>query len=227
MDGYTYIKFIRAAMTEDAVQFTDTCISEDQTYHAIYALGQLTSNASHTPASALEVLPAASITNQDFYKADELKYHGGGIGVDFPGRGILGTTLNLFSDEAAAAGGECTASTLAPEFECMVSQLDGNVIVHYNTFVAGDTSATLAAETPSETGWVALGFHPEGSPMMIGSTAVIGTGTAADGVAVFDLNAKAATGIIEADGATTVAARRLRQASNIPFSVTDVRLYLL
>ena len=190
VEGYTYIKFTRAAKTADTLNFTDTCISEDQSFHVIYAMGQLTNNVSHTPASALEVLPADSITNKDFYKADELKYHGGGIGVSFPGRGVLGPSLNLFSEEEAPpAGAACTASTLAPEFECMVSQLEDNVIVHYNTFTAGDTSATLAAETPSETGWVALGFHPEGSPAMVGSTAVIGTDSAADGgIGVFDLN---------------------------------------
>ena len=60
---------------------------------------------------------------------------------------------------------------------------------------------------------------------MVGSTAVIGTDSAADGgIGVFDLNQQSAAGIVEAAGATTAAARRLQQASNIPFSITDVRL---
>ena len=232
IDGVTYMKYVRAVKTEDAI--TDACVSDDQDFHVVYAMGQLPNEYTHEPGSALETIGSENTVNPTFYQADELKFHGGGIGTTFAGRGILGegTSLNLFEAPAASATtaeGGCTPSTLAPEFDCMVDALgDGSVMVHVKNFVEGDTGAVLAAETPSETGWVALGFH-NGDGQMVGSSAVIATETAENGIGVFDLNAKAASGVNEANGATTLAARRrgLLQSTNIPITITDVRPALL
>ena len=228
IDGVTYIKYVRAVKTEDAI--TDACISDDQDFHVIYAMGQLPGEYTHEPGSALETIGSENTFNTEFYKADELKFHGGGIGTTFAGRGVLGegTSVSLFEAPAASAStaeGGCTPSTLAPEFDCMVDALgDGMVMVHVKNFVEGDAGAVLAAETPSESGWVALGFH-NGDAVMVGSSAIIATESAENGVGVFDLNAQAASGVNEAVGATTLAARRrnLMQSSNVPITITDVR----
>jgi hypothetical protein len=226
LDGATYIKYVRAIKTADKIH--DTCISDDQMFRVIYAMGQEATNFSHVPGSFLETIGSGKAYNEEFYKTDELKFHGGGIGSGSPRRGSLGSQqVNLFMDDASTSrGGGCVPSTLAPEYDCMVSRLGGNAIIHYKSFVDGDTGAKMAAETPSTTGWLALGFHPPGSPMMPGSTAVIATSSAASrGVGVFDINDRSASAIVEATGATTgPATRRLAQASsNVPFTITDVR----
>lgn len=66
-------------------------------------------------------------------QVDELKYHGGGIGVTFEGRGTLSPSVDLLgaAPAAAAPGAACIAST-EDGFECMSSQLGGEVIIHYN-----------------------------------------------------------------------------------------------
>ena len=231
INGETYIKYVRAVKTEDSI--TDACISDDQDFHVIYAMGQLPGEYTHEPGSALETIGSENTFNPEFYKADELKFHGGGIGTTFSGRGTLGEgqSLNLFENPVASRStgedGACTPSTLAPEYDCQHDPLgDASVIIHVKNFVEGDTGASIAAETPSETGWVALGFHPPGAPQMVGSSAIIATDTAPDGVGVFDLNAQSAAGIVEAAGATTLAARRrslLQASSNVPITITDVR----
>lgn len=226
----TYIKYVRALKTEDAI--SDACISDDQAFNVIYALGQGPANYEHIPGSALETIGSENAYNPRFYKDDELKFHGGGIGSGSDRRGRLGSSaqLNLFMDAAAAsgAGDACTVSTLAPEYDCQLEFLGGDSIIHYKAFVEGDAGAQIAAEAPREGGWIAFGFHPEGSPRMPGSSAVIATETAQGGsVGVFDLNAYAASGVVEAVGATGAAPgrRKLLQSSNVPFTITDVRLF--
>lgn len=228
VEGVTYIKYTRPIKTEDAI--TDACISDDQTFHVVYAMGQLPTDFEHIPGSALETFGVENVYNQQFYKEDELKFHGGGIGSGSDRRGTLGSNnqQNLFMDDASRDGAAgCTPSTL-DGFDCMLTRLGGNSIIHYKAFAAGDTGAQIAAETPSESGWVAFGFHPPGQALMSGSTAVIATDTAASGgVGVFDLNGQSAAAISEAQGATAVAGRRrhLLQSTNVPFTITDVRLH--
>lgn len=135
MDGTTYIKYVRDNKTPDENPATDACLSDDQIFHVIYAYGQLTNSATHEPNSSLEILDPAAISNKDFYKEDVLKFHGGGIGVQYDGRGTLSTSLNLFEEEGAG-GGACTPST-QDGFECSVSRLGGSVIVHFNPVAAG------------------------------------------------------------------------------------------
>lgn len=65
--GVSYFKVKRKAIP-DAGSLSDTCITAGQNYHVIYAYGQLTANASHTPNSALEIIPPAQQSNQDFYQ---------------------------------------------------------------------------------------------------------------------------------------------------------------
>lgn len=135
VDGTTYIKYVRDNKTPDANTATDACLSDDQIFHVIYAYGQLTESATHVPDSSLEILDPAEISNKDFYKEDVLKFHGGGIGVQYDGRGTLSTSANLFEEEGAA-GGACTPST-QDGFTCSVERLGGSVIVHYNPVAAG------------------------------------------------------------------------------------------
>jgi hypothetical protein len=230
VNGNTYIKYVRAAKTTDPV-FTDTCISEDQDMTTVYALGQSTAGGTvfHTPKSAVEVL-GTSASNQDFYKDDELKYHGGGIGKSgvpssyAQGRGTLGGSMsvNLFKEDAAPSAGACTPSTLAPEFACQHTRLGGNLIIHYNPAQAGDTAATLALQAPSASGWVAFGFASSTPPMMAGATAVMSVSNAANQQAgVFKINGYSPSDLTEVPSGAALASRRLAQDGS--FTVTDVR----
>lgn len=72
----------------------------------IYAIGQ-GPKPSHVPDSSLETGRAS---NKNFYGEDEFKYHGGGIGTTFAGRGSFG--LVDFFAEAADESDGCTESTL-------------------------------------------------------------------------------------------------------------------
>lgn len=55
-----------------AGSMSDTCLTVGQNYNVIYAYGQLTANASHSPASALEIISDDQKSNQDFYQARHL-----------------------------------------------------------------------------------------------------------------------------------------------------------
>lgn len=78
---------------------------KDINYVVIYAIGQ-GSELTHIPDSSLETGRAS---NKNFYREDELKFHGGGIGSGFSGRGSFGL-VNFF--EEPAAEGSCVASSL-------------------------------------------------------------------------------------------------------------------
>ena len=136
VEGKTYIKYVRENKSADANKATDVCLSDDQTYHMIFAYGQLTNAATHVPDSSLEILPADAISNTDFYKEDVLKFHGGGIRVSYDGRGSLSTSVNLF--ELEEEGGACDSST-QEGFTCSITRLGGQAIVHYNPVAAGGT----------------------------------------------------------------------------------------
>lgn len=79
---------------------------QDITYLGIYAIGQ-GSEPTHIPDSSLETGRAS---NKNFYGEDELKFHGGGIGTTFPGRGSFGV-VDFFTEAADDSEG-CTESTL-------------------------------------------------------------------------------------------------------------------
>eukprot|EP00892_Ulva_mutabilis_P012398 jgi/Ulvmu1/9530/UM053_0019.1 len=220
--GVSYFIVKRKAVP-DAGQLSDTCLTVGQNYHVIYAYGQLTANASHTPASSLEIIPDGQKSNQDFYQVDELKYHGGGIGVSFPGRGVLNPNVDILAAPTAGAvapaGAACLPSTEA-DFDCMQSQLQGDVIIHYNLRADGDTEATMAIETPNP-GWVAVGW-PTTPGMMLGATAVIATTDAAAGdLGVFTLESKSVDGIVEMEGAVA-ASRRLAEAAPVTLTAASV-----
>ena len=75
-------------------------------------------NVVHQPGSSLETGRA---TNTNFYLEDELKFHGGGIGTGFDGRGSLSANLVDFyvtsAQLAEASAGACTPSSLGdPRF---------------------------------------------------------------------------------------------------------------
>jgi hypothetical protein len=192
--GNTYAKFVRAPKSADAAM-VDACVAQDQEVTAVYALGQITKTASHQPLSALETLGELA-NNTDFYKEDELKYHGGGINSGSPQRGALAQRVNLFTGATggAPAGAGCTPSTLAPDYACETSRLSGMVTVHYNPYKPGDTAAKFAVQTPHPEGWVGMGF----GTMMTGSTAVVATESAKDGKAgVYFLGAPSPDAVVE------------------------------
>lgn len=133
----TYIKFTRKLKTADPT-FADSCLSANQTYNVIYAFGQLTANAVHKPASALEIIPKSAVSNKDFYPPDVLKFHGGGVGSKgFPGRGSLGLLDLMAANNSATAGSGCSTPSKMTGFDCSVALTGGTVMLHYVQAMAG------------------------------------------------------------------------------------------
>ena len=130
MGGATYLKFRRALKTADA-SASDACLSEDQAFAVVYAYGQVAPDLTHEPASSLENIPQAARTAPDFYKPDELKFHGGGIGTSFAGRGQLGNGQTNFFVAPEAGGGACEASEL-DGFACQREYSAAGVFLHWN-----------------------------------------------------------------------------------------------
>jgi hypothetical protein len=125
--GTTYIKFRRKLITADTT-FADACISNDQKFRLVYAYGQVAPALEHKPSSSLEIIPPASRSNKEFYKPDELKFHGGGVDSQgYDGRGSLGD-VDLAG--VAAAGSTCTPSTLTG-FQCQENPI-ADLLVHFN-----------------------------------------------------------------------------------------------
>eukprot|EP01025_Chloroclados_australasicus_P030431 TRINITY_DN3054_c0_g1_i13.p1 TRINITY_DN3054_c0_g1~~TRINITY_DN3054_c0_g1_i13.p1 ORF type:complete len:460 (-),score=105.97 TRINITY_DN3054_c0_g1_i13:349-1653(-) len=180
-DGLTLIKYRRPLTVDD--QNADYCIYDDMVYLAIWAYGQVSPNYSHQPPSSLEI-NAASNTN--FYKEDELKFHGGGIdATSFDGRGSFGQ-ITFFPDDAADTG-TCTVSTL-DGYDCMFEVLPAQYTLHWT--VDGD-NVNLAVEATT-TGWVGIAW-PETPNLMVVSEAVIGFLDDATGdvtINVFELTGK-------------------------------------
>lgn len=78
----------------------------------------------------------------------------------------------------------------------------------------------MAIETPSDAGWVALGFGTS----MINSQAVIATTSAAfGGIGVFNLGAYSVDDVTELPGAVQSGARRRLADADARFAITDVR----
>lgn len=81
-DGTTTILFRRKLQAADS---SDHSIEEDL-MHVIFAQGQETGKYVHVPKSGVET---SNVSQKEFYKVDELKYHGHGAQ-----RGA--TTINFF-----------------------------------------------------------------------------------------------------------------------------------
>jgi len=81
----------------------------------------------------------------------------------------------------AAAGGNCTASSLevgAMSYNCTKSILGGGAALHWTVPDADGGSVHLAVERTGEDGWVALGFpDPASSSKMIGAHAIVAKGS--------------------------------------------------
>lgn len=88
-------------------------------------------------------------------QADELKYHGGGIGSVYDGRGKLGE-VDFFA-EAPAAGGACEASDL-DGYVCVVEPLSG-VRVHH-TLASGAPSVVQVTLVVTAAGMTNVGSDP-------------------------------------------------------------------
>jgi hypothetical protein len=147
VNGKTYIKFVKSLKTADP-SFADACISDDQTYKLIYAFGQVAPNLSHTPQSSLEIIPEGARSSTAFYKPDELKYHGGGIGTSYPGRGALGSGSTKLTGVQNGSAGACTPSNMQG-FDCMMALQTGEMKVHYKKVAAGGEAPCLPLHWPS------------------------------------------------------------------------------
>jgi len=178
-DGTTYLKFRRRLQTDD--KEGDYCIIEDVLYLMIYAYGQPEGDYTHVPNSSLETGRA---TNTDFYGRDELKFHGGGIGVSYEGRGSFGQ-VDFFQKPSAEGG--CEASTLEG-YDCMREVIPAAFVLHWRNEADG---VALAGEATGA-GWASIAF-PTSPGQMVGAEAVIGwTGDGGDVIDVYRLTGKAA-----------------------------------
>ncbi|CAD7695579.1 unnamed protein product, partial [Ostreobium quekettii] len=188
-DGTTYLKYRRALQTDD--QAGDFCIVEDTIYLMIYAYGQPEDVYTHIPNSSLETGRAS---NKAFYGRDELKFHGGGIGASYEGRGVFGR-VDFFAAPAPAGEGGCAASSLEG-YDCMQEVIPGQYVLNWRVEEDG---VALAAEATA-VGWVAVAW-PSSPGQMVGSEAVIGwTGDGGDSVGIYDLNGKSVDAVMATNG---------------------------
>lgn len=204
IDGFTNVKFRRRLESVDVSG--DYCILEDVDYLVVYAYGQATRDFTHIPNSGLETGRAS---NRRFYGEDELKFHGGGIGTTFEGRGVLGA-VNFFDEppEERAEGEGCLESTM-DDFDCMQEALNGDYILHWTV---EDDGVRFACETIG-TGWAALGW-PETAGVMVGAEAVIGLGGGEDSVFVYVLEERAPTGITQTNDAFEIEDGEIEQGDD-------------
>eukprot|EP00803_Ostreobium_quekettii_P001912 evm.model.scf_457.4 EVM.evm.TU.scf_457.4 scf_457:58791-66895(-) len=201
-DGFVDIKFRRKLSTTD--QAGDYCILDNMNYLMIYAYGQEQDNYFHDPRSSLETGRAS---NKEFYGKNELKYHGGGIGSQHEGRGVLGT-VDFFEDVEKA--GECMPSSM-DGYDCMAQVIPDSFTLHWR---ANAEKVDIAAEALG-TGWVAVAWA-ESPGQMVGATAVLGW-TSADGggeVGVFKLSTKDPSGVVRADSDVEVSSAEIEEADN-------------
>lgn len=188
-DGYTNVKFRRNLMTLDASG--DYCILKDVDYLVVYAYGQPTTGYSHSPNSGLETGRAS---NKGFYGVDELKYHGGGIGTSFEGRGSFGS-VNFYDvpPPPTKPGKACLESTMEG-YECMQQGFSKEYTLYWTKEKDG---VSFAVETTGS-GWAGMGW-PKTPGVMIGTKAVIGLGKNNGVVSTYLLEEKAPSGITEDD----------------------------
>ena len=191
-EGHTYLKFRRKLETVDAN--SDYCILKDVDYLLVYAYGQDRKEYSHEPDSGLET---GRVSNKRFYGEDELKFHGGGIGTSFEGRGVFGR-VDFFDVPNVAPEGECLKSTL-DGYVCMLEALGGDYLLHW---IVEDDGVSFAGQTVG-TGWVALGFT-ETPGVMVGSEAVIGLGGGGGNVSTYSLESQSPAGIVESKDLFTI-----------------------
>lgn len=187
-DGrYTNIKFRRKLTSLDG--FGDYCILPDVDYFLIYAFGQSARRYSHNPDSGLETGRAS---NKKFYGEDELKYHGGGIGTTFEGRGSFGS-VHFFDEppEPIGPNATCLESTME-DYDCMQEALGDDFIIHWRVEEDG---VSFAAAT-SGSGWIGIGW-PETTGVMVGSEVVIHLGGDSPSASTHLLESRALSGITE------------------------------
>lgn len=100
--------------------------------------------------------------------------------------------------------------------------LGDDVIFHYQAFQTGDTVAKMALESPHQDGWAALGF----GDTMVGSTAIIATTKAANGIGVFLLGGFSPDQITEyPDGVSGSGGSRRRLSDASPeFTISDASI---
>jgi len=167
----------------------------------IYAYGQPEDNYTHVPNSSLETGRAS---NEEFYGRDELKFHGGGIGVSYEGRGSFGQ-VDFFQKPTE---GGCEASTLEG-YECMREVIPAAFVLHWRN---EDDGVALAGEATGA-GWASIAF-PTTPGQMVGAEAVIGwTGDGGDVIDVYRLTGKAADLVIPVTDAFEISDEEIEEVA--------------
>ena len=146
--------------------------------HVIWAVGQDEDNVFHKPDSGLEAGPAR-IT--DFYRADEIKYHGR------KRRGSL--SLNFFEAEVKQAVGSNAGSELdfcGGEWKyprsCQGDDCEYRAKWRYDE---NEDAVDFTVETSHAEKWTGIGFSS--TPQMSRTDAVIGYVESADRVTIMDM----------------------------------------
>eukprot|EP00803_Ostreobium_quekettii_P009476 evm.model.scf_3488EXC.2 EVM.evm.TU.scf_3488EXC.2 scf_3488EXC:8988-12604(-) len=201
-NGTTYLKYRRALQTDD--MDGDFCIVRNTIYLMIYAYGQPADVYTHIPDSSLETGRAS---NKAFYGRDELKFHGGGIGASYEGRGVFGQ-VDFFAEPTADGEGGCAPSAL-DGYDCSLEVIPGQYVLNWRLEEDG---VALAAEATG-TGYVALAW-PSQAGQMVGAEAVIGwTDDDGEGVVeMYDLNDKSVDAVVATNGSFEIADASVEEA---------------
>lgn len=160
---HTLIKFRRKLVTGDAE--ADYCFLPGVSFMVIHAMGMTAPNFSIRPNDAT-LAGLSTLSTAQFYGPDELKFHGGGIGTSFEGRGVLSPATD-FAAAPPPEGGGCKPSDL-DGYACMTSPLP-TLTLHWSKEEGGAAYKIAAVGPPGV--WVAVGWSPNGA--MIGSVAAI------------------------------------------------------
>ncbi|CAI5535222.1 unnamed protein product [Closterium sp. Naga37s-1] len=176
--GTTYVKFRRPLLPSD--DSFDHAIT-DNDFTLVWALGQpspalpstgpllSSASASASATQTLSTLPSSPFPSSSasaslpplvqqqiaaFYRADELKYHGGSSSSrgSFP-------RINLFLGSDPLNSCLCTPSPL-PGFSCSLALQGDRVTLHWALL---PTSISLALQVTDCKGWLSVGFTPSPS----------------------------------------------------------------
>lgn len=166
--GRTVVVFRRPLVTADPADHS----IDDTPQHVVWARGQEPGQYCHTPVSGLE---RGSASLPDFYRPDEIKYHGRGGGQ----RGHLllnflesATTTEMDSSSSASshAHGDCGDEWLWPR-GCSFDRNDCEYAVRW-TFMPDTDHVHFTVQSSSSDSWTGVGFS--GDRRMPNSDAVLG-----------------------------------------------------
>ncbi len=123
----------------------------------IWSFGQVYPDYFHFPSSGIE---AGTVSNERFYKPDEIKYHGT--------RNRGATSINFFDVDMDSGEDRCSDSV---GLDC--ANTDGECSYQAEWTQLGDVVRfTISARKliPSETEWLAIGFSDDTSMVSVDAT---------------------------------------------------------